>query len=273
MEVGPVYMQLVSRVFLSSVLVALLYASITRMTLLVLGEDDLSFLTAFVIGFVYTLPVILTGSLLSSCLLSLSRTLAFHFTTRLLVSQAVALLLSLVLIPFVLDHSFSSNFVLICCGVALIYFLVSEMSRKYPASYRSLSGWLFRIGLSYWLFSMLSGSMASFVPNTSRMEQLMDTHTDAFLLLFVSGIVLAEVVCSFLFSKRSLPWMSQLYIHIGSACILAGVTSVLTPLPLALVFTNVCTALTYVLISRLFIIMKTGKEEHHDPSVISTTDD
>ncbi len=79
---------------------------------------------------------------------------------------------------------------------------------------------------------MLSGSMASFVPNTSRMEQLVDTHTDTFLLLFVSGIVLAEVVCSFLFSKRSLPWMSQLYIHIGSACILAGVTSVLTPSPL-----------------------------------------
>ncbi len=230
-------------------------------------------MTAFLIGFVYAGPIILIGSLLSSGLFYFTRSLANHFMIRLIINQAFALLFSLVLIPFVLDHSFSSNFVLICCGVALIYFLVSEMSRKYPESYRSLSGWLFRIGLSYWLFSMLSGSMASFVPNASRMEQLMDTHTDAFLLLFVSGIVLAEVVCSFLFSKRSLPWMSQLYIHIGSACILAGVTSVLTPLPLTLVFTNVCTALTYVLISRLFIIMKTGKEEHHDPSVISTTDD
>ena len=185
----------------------------------------------------------------------------------------VALLFSFVLISVVLDHSFSNNFVLISCGMTLIYFLISEMSRKYPALCRSLSGLFFRIGLSYWLFSMLSGSMASFVPTVSRMEQLMNTHTDAFLLLFVSGIVLAEVACSFLFSKRSLSWMSQLYIHIGSACILNGMTSVLTPLPLTLVFTNVCTALTYVLISRLFIIINTEKEEHHDPSVISTTDD
>lgn len=266
-------MQHMSRVFLSTVLIAFLYASVTRISLLISGEDELSFLIAFLIGFIYAFPVILTGSVLSSGILHFTRTVANHFLTRPIINQMIALLLSLVLIPLVLDHPFSSAFVLFSCGVALIHLLVSEGSRRYPASNKYLSGLLFRIVLSYWLFTMLSGSLASSVSSISRMEQMMNDHADVFLLLFVSGIVLAEAVCSIRFSKRSLPWMSQLYIHIGIVCILAGVTSVLTPLPLALVFTNVCTALTYVLISRLFIIMKTGKEEHHDPSVISTTDD
>ncbi|WP_432238763.1 hypothetical protein [Exiguobacterium sp. TDN 0502] len=262
-----------SRVFLSSVLIAFLYASFTRITLLLLGEDDLSFVTACLIGFVYAFPVILTGSLLSDSLLYLTRTVALHFTTRLIVNQAVALLLSLVLIPLVLNHSFSSSFVLFTCGVALICLLVSEMARTYPASNQHLSGWFFRIVLSYLLFSILSGSIVSFVPTISRTEQMMHNHADALLLLFVSGIGLAEVICSFLFSKRSLPWTSQLYIHIGIVCILAGSSYFFTSLPVALFFGNVCAALTYVLISRLFIVMKTGKEEYHDSSVISTCDE
>ena len=266
-------MQHLSRVFLSTVLIAFLYASVTRLSLLILGEDDLSFMTVFLIGFVYAFPVILTGSFLSSGLLYFTQTVANHFMTRLIINQMVTLLLSLVLIPLVLDQSFSSIFVLFGCGVALIHLFVSEISRKYPASNRYLSDWLFRIFLSYWLFSMLFGSMASFVPTISRMEQMMNEHEDAFLLLFVSGIVLAEVVCSFLFSKRSLPWTSQLYIHIGIVCILAGSSYFFTSLPIALFFGNVCAALTYVLISRLFILMNTGKEEYHDPSVISTSDE
>ncbi len=111
------------------------------------------------------------------------------------------------------------------------------------------------------------------VPFLSYAVQLVNEQLDAVMLLFISGTVIADALLAVRFTKRSLPWMTHLLVHQGTVFVFAGAFILFSSLPALFFIGNVVAAFLYVMITRLFIVMKTGKEEYHDPSVISTTDE
>ena len=111
------------------------------------------------------------------------------------------------------------------------------------------------------------------MPFLSYTVPLVNEHLDAVLLMYFSSVAMADALLAVRFTKRSLPWTTHLLVHQGTVFVFAGAFILFISLP-AVGFTgNVVAAFLYVMVTRLFIVMKTGKEEHHDPSVISTTDD
>ncbi|WP_290778501.1 hypothetical protein [Exiguobacterium sp. UBA5002] len=165
----------------------------------------------------------------------------------------------------------------------MIYFIVSESARKYLSFLPYLFGWLGRTVFSFFLFLQLFGSMTMMVPFLSYAVQLVNEQLDAVMLLFFSGTVIADALLAVRFTKRSLPWMTHLLFHQGTVFVFAGHQGTVfvfagafilfSALPALFFIGNVVAAFLYVMITRLFILMKTGKEEYHDPSVISTTDE
>ncbi|WP_312193362.1 hypothetical protein, partial [Exiguobacterium sp.] len=126
---------------------------------------------------------------------------------------------------------------------------------------------------SFFLFLQLFGSMTMMVPFLSHAVQLVNEQLDAVMLLFISGTVIADALLAVRFTKRSLPWMTHLLVHQGTVFVFAGAFILFSSLPALFFIGNVVATFLYVMITRLFILMKTGKEEYHDPSVISTTDE
>ncbi len=259
--------------FISVILFAFLYALIAGLEI---GNPALygtSFTDFFLIGLLFAGPVILIGALLTEGLPRLLFRSTISFAQRIILNQVVALFASIVLYLLVQPNPFSFYFVLFCSGVALVYLLVSESARKYPAFLPYLFGWLGRTVLSFFLFLHLFGSMTMMVPFLSYTEQLVNEQLDADMLLFFSSIAMADLLLAVRFTKRSLPWTTHLLVHQGTVFVFAGAFILFTSLPAVCFTGNVVAAILYVMVTRLFIVMKTGKEEHHDPSVISTTDD
>ena len=264
---------IVKKRLISAILFAFLYAQIDGLEM---GDPALygtSFTDFFLIGLLFAGPVILIGALLTEGLPRLLFRSTISFAQRIILNQVVALFASVVLYLLVQPHSFSLVLIVFCSGVALMYLIVSESARKYPSFLPYLFGWLGRTVFSFFLFLHLFGSMTMMVPFMSYTVQLVNDHLDAVMLLYFSSIALADMLLAVRFTKRSLPWTTHLLVHQGTVFVFAGAFILFTSLPAVCFTGNVVAAFLYVMVTRLFIVMKTGKEEHHDPSVISTTDD
>ncbi|UKS57471.1 hypothetical protein [Exiguobacterium acetylicum] len=266
-------MSIVKNSFITTILFAFFYSLIAGLEMGDPVKYGTSFIDFFMIGLLFGGPVILIGAFLTDGLPRVLFRSNVSFVQRVILNQVGALFASSVLYLLMQPNPFSFYLVLFCAGVALIYLIVSESARKYPSFLTHLFGWLGRIVLSFFLFLHLFGSMTMMVPFLSHTVQLVNEHLDAVALVFVSGIVIADVVLSIRFAKRSLPWTTHLLVHQGTVFVFAGTSLLFIPLPAQLFIGNAVAAFLYVMVTRLFIVMKTGKEEHHDPSVISPSDD
>lgn len=266
-------MSIVKNSFITTILFACFYTLIAGLEMGDPAKYGTSFIDFFIIGLLFGGPVILIGAFLTDGLPRLLFRSTISFAQRIILNQVGALLASVVLYLLMQSHSFSFYFVLFCSGVALMYLIVSESARKYPSFLPLLFGWLGRTILSFFLFLNLFGSMTMMVPFLSYTVQLVNEQLDAVALVFVSGIVIADVLLSIRFAKRSLPWTTHLLVHQGTVFVFAGTSLLFTSLPTPLFIGNAVAAFLYVMVTRLFIVMKTGKEEHHDSSVISPSDD
>lgn len=264
---------IVKNSFITAILFAFLYALIAGLEMGDLAIYGTSFTDFFLIGLLFAGPVILIGALLTEWLPRLLFRSTVSFAQRIILNQVVALFASIVLYLLLQPNSFSLVLIFFCSGVALMYLIVSESARKYPSFLPYLFGWLGRTVLSFFLFLHLFGSMTMMVPFMSYTVQLVNEHLDAVLLLYFSSIVLADMLLAVRFTKRSLPWSTHLLVHQGTVFMFAGAFILFTTLPALFSIGNVVAAFLYVMITRLFIVMKTGKEEHHGPSVISTSDE
>lgn len=266
-------LSIVKNSFITAILFAFLYALIAGFEM---GDPAIygtSFTDFFMIGLLFAGPAILTGALLTEGLPRLLFRSDISFAQRVILNQIVALFASIVLYLLMRPNSFLLVLILFCSGVALIYFIVSESARKYPSFLPYLFGWLGRTVFSFFLFLNLFGSITMMVPFLSYAVQLVNEQLDTVMLLFFSGTVIADALLAVRFTKRSLPWTTPLLVHQGTVFVFAGAFILFTSLPALFFIGNVVAAFLYVMITRLFIVMKTGKEEHHDPSVISTTDE
>ncbi|KOP29086.1 hypothetical protein ADM98_09240 [Exiguobacterium sp. BMC-KP] len=266
-------MTLVKNSFITTILFACLYALVASYEIGDPTTYGTSFTDFFMIGLLFSGPVILFGAFLTDGLPRLLFRSSVSFIQRIILNQAGALFASVGLYLLMQPNPFSFYFVLFCSGVALIYLIVSESARKYPRWIPYISGWLCRTVFSFFLFLNLFGSMTMTVPFLSYTVQLVNEHLDVVVLVFVSGIVIADVLLSIRFAKRSLPFKTHLLVHQGTVFMFAGVSVLFSLFPVPVFIGNAFAAFLYVMITHLFIIMKTGKEEHHDPSVISTSDD
>lgn len=266
-------LSIVKNSFITAILIAFLYALIAGFEM---GDPAIYgtyFTDFFMIGLLFAGPAILNGALLTEGLPRLLFRSDISFAQRGILNQIVALFASIVLYLLMQPNSFSLVLIFFCSGVALLHFIVSESARKYPSFLSYLFGWLGRTIFSFYLFLNLFGSMTMMVPFLSYTVQLVNEQLDAVMLLFFSGTVIADLLLAVRFTKRSLPWKTHLLIHQGTVFVFAGAFILFTSLPALFFIGNVVTACLYVMITCLFIVMKTGKEEHHDPSVISTTDE
>lgn len=266
-------LSIVKNSFITAILFAFLYAFIAGLEMGNTAIYGTSFTDFFLIGLLFAGPVILIGAFLTEGLPRLLFRSTISLTQRIILNQVVALFASIVLYLLVQPHSFSLVPIVFCSGVALMYLLVSESARKYPSFLPYLFGWLGRTVLSFFLFLHLFGSMTMMIPFLSYTEQLVNEQLDAVMLLFFSSIAMADALLAVRFTKRTLPWTTHLLVHQGTVFVLAGAFILFTSLPAVCFTGNVVAAFLYVMVTRLFIVMKTGKEEHHDPSVISTTDE
>lgn len=266
-------LSIVKNSFISTILFAFLYALIAGLEMGDLAIYGTSFTDFFLIGLLFAGPVILIGALLTEWLPLLLFRSTVSFAQRFILNQVVALFASVALYLILQSNQFLFYFVLFCSGVALMYLIVSESARKYPSFLPYLFGWLGRTVFSFFLFLHLFGSMTMMVPFMSYTVQLVNEHLDAVLLLYFSSIAIADALLAVRFTKRSLPWTTHLLVHQGTVFMFAGAFTLFTSLPAIFFIGNVVAAFLYVMITRLFIVMKTGKEEHHGPSVISTSDE
>lgn len=266
-------LSIVKNSFITTILFAFFYTLIAGLEMGDPAKYGTSLTDFFIIGLLYSGPVILIGAFLTDGLPRLLFRSRVLFVQRVILNQVGALFASVTIYLLMQPNPFSFHLVLFCSGVALIYLIVSESARKYPSFLPYLFAWFGRIFLSFFLFLNLFGSMTMMVPFLSQTVQLVIEHLDAVVLVFVSSIVIADVLLSIRFAKRSLPWTTHLLVHQGTVFVLAGTSLLFTSLPTTLFIGNAVAAFLFVMVTRLFIVMKTGKEEHHDPSVISPSDD
>ena len=266
-------LSIVKNSFISAILFVFLYALIAGFEM---GDPAIygtSLTDYFMIGLLFAGPAILTGALLTEGLPRLLFRSNISFVKRIILNQIIALFASIVLYLLMQSNSFSLVLILFCSGVALIYFIFSESARKYPSFLPYLFGWFGRTVFSFFLFLQLFGSMTMIVPCLSHAVQLVNEQLDAVMLLFFSSIAMADMLLAVRFTKRTLPWTTHLLVHQGTVFVFAGAFILFTSLPAVFFTGNVVAAFLYVMVTRLFIVMKTGKEEPYDPSVISPSDE